>query len=918
MKVNLLITAIILALASCSEITPEMEPCRKVKLSVTLPESKVGLDDEHRQFRWHSGDQISVLNNVNSNNVIFNVSETESEVDVPQSASILYGVYPSVADSRSDAVSVRIPVNQTQASGGIFPSKNYPMSAVASIVDNAATMMFKPLASVLALNVYGGNGSVKAIRVTPLSNTGFVGSASVDITSANAAFVTSVDNVKAVTVLLTTPTPVGVKPENDTQKRTFPGQIYVCLARQVYSNMQIEVELEGTICKFTTSDTFKFDCTQNDIIYTGLNLEKGTVDVSGVTGESFDASGAFEKMAGSLSPLTYLEDDLDNVDRIPDFSRVGYKYGDEAIPTRPVVRTITVSDVASAIASRQAADTTDFIQQALDAVGAAGGGALLLKNGTYNVSRILFVDKNNVVLRGESQTGTIIKSNTTCQMPIVYMGASVAKYSSDTESSTLTIIAGRRVGISTLTAMGNSGTSSFGSVVSKTYSPKFPAKSYGSSSPIMDEYLPLGRISVEVLNPSLFSAGDKVCVYRPATAEWLTDIGMDRIADNGRTEVGSPTNQWTESGYSMRWTRVVTAVRGNRVYLDAPIAQSIDSRYGGGSLEKYTQTRVTGCGVENLTFDCKYDTSVLYNGKQVDECHAWQAVVIKAAEHCWIRNVTSRHMGYALADMGNSARCITVENCTSLTPVSAVQGARRYAYCCSPGSELCLVKNCHCEDDRHSFVTNGTSLGPNVFTNCTSTGGHNAIGPHYGWASCTLWDCITADSNFEAQDGGCQGTGHGWRGMNSVFWNVNTSAEVVSQNVWGTCLECGAKWNRTAVCTSCGGTVLPSARNYVVGGTGTKIGRTVYWHLNYYNQPTSDFFVDLYGYGANNENRPDGEWYPAREYGAMGGTVISLPHAGSVPSWWPLLTLENYSQPTSLYQCQLEDRHARGIFLNNL
>ena len=893
-----------------------MEPCRKVKLSVALPESKVGLDAGHRQFIWHSGDQISVFNNINTSSVAFNVSETESEVDVPQSASILYGVYPCTAGSRPDAVSVQIPVNQLQAAGGVFPSKNYPMSAVASIADNAATMMFKPLASVLALNIYGGNGSIKAVRVTPLSNNGFAGTASVDVTSANAAFVTSVDNAKAVTISLTSPTTVGAKPENDTQKRTFPGQIYVCLARQVYSNLQIEVDLGGTIYRFTTSKTFEFDCAQKDIIYTGLNLEKGTVDVSGVTGEAFDASGSFEKMAGSLSPLTYLEDKLDDVDRIPDFSRVGYKYGDEAILTRPVVRTITMSDVASAIASSQAADTTDFIQQALDAVGDAGGGALLLKNGTYNVSRILFIDKDNVVLRGESRDGTIIKNNSSIQAPVIYVGRSQAKQAGETETDNLTFVAGRRVRVTTTKTTGTGGNASYGEVTLVTYTPLAPSMTIGANTLITEDYVPLGRLWVQVANPKLFKVGDPVRIYRKSNSEWLTDIGMDRIPENGRTS-SSGTKQWDLSTYTFGWTRKVTEVRGNRIYLDAPVPMSLESRYGGADLQHYSWNRVKGCGVENLTIDCKYDDTLVNNGKEVDEAHAWKAVVVGIAEHCWVRNVTSKHMGYGLADLREGARCITVENCRCLTPVSIVSGSRRYAYCISKGAELCLVKNCYCEDDRHSFVTNGPALGPNVFTECESVNGNSSVGPHWGWATATLYDCIVADTNFEAQDGSHQGTGHGWRGVNTVFWNVSTTKNIVCQNVWGTCFTCGAKWNQTSVCKECGEPIVPSGRNYAVGCIGTKKSRTVYYHLDYYNQQTEDYFVNLYGYGSNGENRPDGEWYPSRMYEESGGSPIMLPYEAPV-SWWPVFTITSFSKPASLYQSQLEDRHARGVYLNNL
>ena len=921
MRRYILLAAALIGMVSCSEKHPEQDKpadVRKVKIVFGLPETKVAISADRTAFEWESADEVAIFNDASTDANRFRVLGGEDVAEVPLAANTLYGLYPyASAGSGPSSVTVSIPESQTQSSGGVFPSHNYPLAAKGVISGGSATLQFKPLASALAFNIYGGTGSVQAVRVTPLSGSHFAGTAVLDLTQDDVALSSAQGTSASVTVTLGTPVPMGTKPSNADEKRTFPGQIYLCMARQQYGQLLIEVDNGSSTYKLTTSPGFTFDCAAKDIIISNLNLEKGTVEVEGVGGETFDATGAFEKVEGSFAALTFDEELQDNVDRIPDFSRVGYKYGDEPIPSLSVVRTISVSAIATAISNGQAADTTDYIQKAIDAVGQSGGGAILFKNGTYNVSRILFLDYNNVVIRGESQSGTIIKNNSTKQAPIVYMGKSVAKLSSDQESETLTIIAGRRVGITTITAMGNTGSSSFGSVIIKTYSPKIPAKTYGVGTPITETYVPLGRLSIEVMNPGLFSPGDKVCIYRPATAEWLADIGMDRIASNGREAVNSPTQQWTESGYTMRWTRVITAIKGNRVYLDAPVAQSIDSRYGGGHIEKYTQERISGSGVENISFDSSYDSSVIYNNHEVDECHAWQAVLVRAAEHCWIRNVTTRHMGYALADMGNSARCITVENCTSLCPVSAIQGARRYAYCCSAGSELCLVKNCTCDEDRHSFVTNGTALGPNVFTGCTSTNGYEAIGPHWGYATATLYDCIQADTNFEAQDGGNQGTGHGWRGVNTVFWNVTTTAQIVSQNLWATCTECGTQWNQTSVCRNCGGLALPSARNYSIGCIGQRIAHSVYWNKDYYGNDTEDFFVTMYGYDSNGENRPVGEWYPTVALNANGTTHVSLPEDAGV-SWWPQFSTSSFSNPLSLYQCQLEDRHARGIYLNTL
>lgn len=51
------------------------------------------------------------------------------------------------------------------------------------------------------------------------------------------------------------------------------------------------------------------------------------------------------------------------------------------------------------------------IQSALNALGAQGGGVLLLKDGTYHLDAPLFIHDSNVVLRGQSKENTILHFN---------------------------------------------------------------------------------------------------------------------------------------------------------------------------------------------------------------------------------------------------------------------------------------------------------------------------------------------------------------------------------------------------------------------------------------------------------------------------------------------------------------------------
>ena len=803
--------------------------------------------------------------------VTFNTRSIKARI--PSDATRVWAVSPAGGSdqNRANAVPVHIPAEQTQAVSGEEPLKLYPQYASAD-VSSSVSLHFAPLCGTVCVQVSGNPSGV--IRKIDLSSTtqALCGEASVDLTK-DELYPGGSGKVLSVTL----------------QSVSGAGSEARFWARTAARNLgKAAIRITTSESSYSFALSRDLDCSGAATIQLGIDLSSGKVTINGVedTGASGDVS------SHDFDALNPTEEPAD-VDRIPDFSRVGYHYGDAAIPTPAVSKTIDLASITAALSAGTAADTTAYIQSVIDQAGAAGGGVVLLKNGTYNVSRILFLDQSGVVLRGESESGTIIKFGAHIQAPIVNIGSTVKAATAPDNSSV--IVSGRVVGITTMKAAGNGGNASFGTVTITTYWPYSSSPVYGYLSPIFEEHVPLGRLWVRVRNAQKFSPGDQVALFRSGTKKWISDIGMDKIASNGRDKVGSGTIQWEPDYYSFYWTRVVTCVQGDRVWLDAPVVMAMDTQYGGGGLVKYSHERVSECGVENLSFDCSYDASQVYDNREVDEKHAWTAVSVTAAEHCWIRNVTSRHMGFALCKLDKGSRCVSVLDCTSLAPVSAVQGARRYAFCTSDGSELGLFKNCSCDSDRHSFVNNGAALGPHVYTQCRSTNSLSVIGPHNNFATGTLFDCIVSDGDMAVEDGANQGTGHGWRGANTVFWNCeNSPRTLVVQSLWA------------------------SARNYAVGNVCRKIARNVAYDKDYYGNATTDYYVSLYGYGTYGENRPDGEWYPAQGFKTTGGSHVTLPHTPDDISWWPVLTLQSYANPLSLYECQMQERHAKGIYLNQL
>ena len=545
-------------------------------------------------------------------------------------------------------------------------------------------------------------------------------------------------------------------------------------------------------------------------------------------------------------------------DRIPDFSTVGYAHGDEPIPDYPVCETLT---------PQSGTDMTGTIQAALDRVAAnhPEGGAVLLADGTYELGGTLFLDRSKVVLRGGSRENTILKLTGTALRPGIVVGTSVD----------------RQLVVSQLEVEAREGRKTLNLVLPATGTPRI-----FTQVPVSESYCPVGRYTVEVDNAAAFAVGSEVMVIRPHNNDWISDIGMNAIYGD--------VTQWTQRNMSLRWTRRVTAVEGNRISLDAPLVQALDSRYGGGTLALYALERQRGCGVESLTIDSEFNPDITDVDSRTgltepsDEDHAWYGIIFTDAEDCWAREVTARHLGYAAVVARSGARCITVEKCSYVTPVSYPGGARRYGFVVE-SSDLCLFRECYCERAAMGFSTAGKGAGPNVFTQCRGENMRTGAGPHMFWSTGTLYDCCYNSAGFRCTDHGNSGSGHGWMGANTVFWNVETEGII----------ECESPWAKENTPSLSFVSPYTSGRNYCIGLLGGV-------RVNYFAGKNEDAYVK-----AGLPSRPDPKWYPARvEYGDGGTSHVLLPCADAEAScnWWPSFSISTFDHPESLYLSQLQDR----------
>lgn len=827
-------------LLSCQKREGE-ELGKSISIATGISSVKTTLDGD--VLVWENGDAVAVFNDASRSIEKMLVGlDGKGVARIPEVAKNITVVYP-YGDSKTPEVLQY----QRQKQGGVFPGANFPLVGSAPVGDTPEIkVQLECVASCVAFTISGlpQKRAVQHIKIT--------------FPTWDANYAVSLDN------------PV------------FGGsgeKIYLVLEKEHYPQALIDIYTDGEVYRLTTKGKKSFDCTLADILETTVDISSGKIVVSSLDRQN-DISGTVEKFDGSFSEISF-EDS--NVDRIPDFSRVGYHYGDSPIPTLPVKATISLRSVSEALSSGEYKDTTSYIQSVIDAVGNNGGGAVLLKNGTYNVSGTLFVDKSGVVLRGESQNKTIIKNTGTVQRPVIYLGRSSDR---------------------ALNAAGDTPLTPSRSVVT-----------YGTA--IIEDYVPVGREYVRVANPSLFTVGESVVIYRPKTLEWISDIGMDKIPDIKTTEEYDVT-QWQYRKRDMYWERKIVSVCGDCLYLDAPIVMALDKNYGGGSIYKLSYSRVSESGIENIGIDCIFDASITHDyggGKKgglqyEDEKHAKNAILVAAADNCWVRRVTSTHMNLSLAYLGDYAIRVTVEDCTSKDPVSIVSGGRRYAYLLAQ-SELCLVKNCTCDNDRHGCCTSGHGTpGPNVYYACTGTNMHDAMGVHMAWSTGTLLDNIHTDGIIAVEDRGYSGNGHGWSGANTVFWNIEVGNDRTKSYV--TCQSPWAKENTPSLEFH---SPFASGRNYAIGVKGLR---------REYDQPNvvnalSKYGVPDYYYNVMGVDRPSGVWYPEVAIDSQGSLHVSVfDETGKGFAWWPRMTISSSTNPLSLYQSQLEDRHSRGIYLNNL
>ncbi|WP_300503665.1 DUF6298 domain-containing protein [uncultured Duncaniella sp.] len=409
--------------------------------------------------------------------------------------------------------------------------------------------------------------------------------------------------------------------------------------------------------------------------------------------------------------INYVTDERGN--RILDYSTCGYRNSSQPIP-----------DVATVVfVPWKAGDNSERIQRAIDyAASLPEGkdgfrGAVLLDKGEFEISRPLRIAASGVVLRGSSETATVIKKTGVDRGALIY----VEGIFNPTVTDTLTVT---------------------------------------------DSYVPVNAGKLDVKGNAKLKAGDRVFVMRPSTAEWIESMGCD-IYGGGISALA-----WKPTDIDMRWDRTVTEATPGSLTLDAPLTMALDSKWAQTTVLPYSWPgRISDIGIENMTLVSDYNTKY-----PKDEDHCWDGISVANAENCWVRKVDFKHFAGSAVILQPTASKITVEDCIASEPVSEIGGMRRAVF--QTLGQQNLFQRCLSKNGINDFSAGFIAPGPNAFVQCEAEEALGFSGSVDAWAPGLLFDVVNIDgNNLTYKNLGQDKNGAGWNTGNSLFWQC-TAAEI--------------------------------------------------------------------------------------------------------------------------------------------
>lgn len=447
--------------------------------------------------------------------------------------------------------------------------------------------------------------------------------------------------------------------------------------------------------------------------------------------ESWQSQLVTQNESGSL---TYKKDNDGFV--IPDFSQAGYGNGKDIPAVSLPERTITLSPLED-----KEADNTQHIQKAIDEAGKyaldAEGirGVVLLKAGRYNVDGTLNLTYDGVILRGE---GNCFSGNDS------------------------TVLYGRNAAekAKRLILMGNSSAHNWGN-----------GKGDAPVNIVTPKVMP-GDYSFQVEDASAYRTGDLICIKYPTTTAWLEAVWYGGNTKRNTDE----SKKWKTKDIDISYHRYVTKVEGNMIEVDAPVFYALDVQYAQAYIYKIPNPGIIrhNVGIENLHIS--FERSPENSTANVDQ----NCIYMSSLENSWVKGVSMSGFVHAGIKTTSTTRS-TIEDCYAIDPSGLCTGGTYYNFENYHRSQLILLKNCYARNGRHHYISNGcASTSGIVVLNFRSELSLAQAEGHRLWSQGILFDNWAELGTIKSNAGKIgmylrdnMGSGHGWGGTNSVFWNCD-------------------------------------------------------------------------------------------------------------------------------------------------
>ena len=127
----------------------------------------------------------------------------------------------------------------------------------------------------------------------------------------------------------------------------------------------------------------------------------------------------------------------------------------------------------------------------------------------------------------------------------------------------------------------------------------------------------------------------------------------------------------------LRFDRVVTAIDGATITLDAPLTTALDASLGGGDGRRAMPGRAGSARWASRTSAANPSSTATIPA--TSSTPGWRSASTRR-EDAWVRQVTAAHFAGSAVSVWEGCKRVTVQDCTSLRPVSEVGGYRRHTF----------------------------------------------------------------------------------------------------------------------------------------------------------------------------------------------------------------------------------------------